>query len=95
MQTLTNEPLSRHTTLRVGGPARRFVIAESETEIIDTIRRCDDSSEQLFILGGGSNVVASDSGFDGTVLQIATKGMQQEIAACAGATVTVAAGFFC
>lgn len=92
MQTLANEPLSRHTTLRVGGPARRMVIAETEAEIIETIRWADDSGEQLFVLGGGSNVVASDSGFDGTVLKIASMGMQQDVAACAGASVTVAAG---
>lgn len=92
MQVLANEPLSRHTTLRVGGPARRFVIAESESEIISTIRHCDDSNEQLFILGGGSNVLANDSGFDGTVLKIASKGMEHDVAACAGATITVAAG---
>lgn len=92
MQTLSNEPLSQHTTLRVGGPAHRMVIAESEAEIIATIRAADDAGDQLFILGGGSNVVANDSGFDGTVLKIASKGMQQDVAACAGASVTVAAG---
>lgn len=92
MRTLHDESLANHTTLRVGGPARRFVIAESEQEIIDTIRACDDSGEQLLVLGGGSNVVIADSGFDGTVLHIATKGMQVETAACAGASVTVAAG---
>lgn len=92
MQILENESLARHTTLRVGGPAKRFVIAESEAEIIATIRECDDTSEQLFILGGGSNVVANDSGFDGTVLKIANKGMDHDVAACAGATITVGAG---
>lgn len=92
MRTLHDEPLSRHTTLRVGGPARRFVVAESESEIIETIRECDDAGEQLLILGGGSNIVVNDSGFDGTVLHIANKGMQHETAACAGATVTVGAG---
>lgn len=92
MRTLHNEPMSRHTTLRVGGPARRFVEAESEAEIIATIRDCDERGEALFVLGGGSNVVANDSGFDGTVLHIANKGFQQESAACAGATVTAGAG---
>ncbi len=92
MRTLHDELLSHHTTLRVGGPARRFVVAETEQDIIDVVRECDATGEQLFILGGGSNVVMADSGFDGTVLHIATKGMQVETAACAGATVTVAAG---
>ena len=92
MRVLHGEPLAAHTTLHVGGPARNFVVAESETEIIDTIRDCDARGEPLFVLGGGSNVVMSDAGFDGTVLHIASKGMQVETAACAGATVTVAAG---
>lgn len=92
MRELHDEPLSRHTTLRVGGPARRFVVAESEAEIIDTVRHCDETGEQLLVIGGGSNLVVNDSGFDGTVLQIASRGMQEEVAACAGATVTVAAG---
>ena len=92
MQELFNESMSQHTTLRVGGPARRLVIAESESVIVQTIRRCDERSEQLFVLGSGSNVVANDSGFDGTVLKIASKGMEFDVAACAGATVTVAAG---
>lgn len=92
MQVLYDEAMSRHTTLRVGGPARRLVVAESESEIITTIRECDDVGEQLFVLGGGSNVVVNDSGFDGTVLKIANRGMEQDVAACAGASVTVAAG---
>ena len=92
MEIRLNEPLAAHTTLRVGGPAQRFVVAQSDQEIIDTVRDCDARGEQLFVLGGGSNVVVSDSGFDGTVLHIASKGIHHETAACAGATVTVAAG---
>lgn len=92
MQELRDEPLSRHTTLRVGGPANHFVVAQSESEIIATIRHCDDSSEQLLILGHGSNVVVNDSGFAGTVLKLANKGINHEVAACAGASVTVGAG---
>lgn len=92
MQVLHDEPLSRHTTLRVGGPASRFVVAETEAEIIATIRECDDASEQLFVLGGGSNVVVNDSGFDGTVLKLANLGLEYDASACAGASVTVGAG---
>lgn len=92
MQVLFDEPLSLHTTLRVGGPARRFVIAETEAEVIATVRECDDAGEQLFILGGGSNVVANDSGFDGTVLRMANRGRAFDASACAGASVTVGAG---
>ncbi len=92
MRILEAESLARHTTLRVGGLANRFVIAESVPEIVATIRECDERGEQLLILGAGSNVVISDSGFDGTVLHIANKGVDYESHACAGATVTVPAG---
>ena len=92
MRELHDEPLARHTTLRVGGPARRFVQAESAAEIIDVVRDCDARGEQLLVLGGGSNVVIADSGFDGTVLHIASKGVEVDSTACAGATVTVQAG---
>ena len=92
MRELRDEPLARHTTLRVGGPARRFVIAESAADIVTVVRDCDARGEQLFILGGGSNVVMADSGFDGTVLHIASRGIEVETSACAGATVTVQAG---
>ncbi len=92
MPVLYNETLAAHTTLRVGGPARRFVVAVSEAEIVDTVRECDETGEQLLVLGAGSNVVISDSGFDGTVLHIANKGIDYESHACAGATATVSAG---
>jgi UDP-N-acetylmuramate dehydrogenase len=67
--------LADHTTLRLGGPARRLVIADSDAEIIDVVRAADAAGEPLLVLGGGSNLVVADEGFDGTVLQIATHGL--------------------
>ena len=87
-----NEPLSEHTTLRVGGPAKSFVVAESEQELIEIVRDADDCGTPVFVFGAGSNVVVNDLGWDGIAVKIATSGIQQETAACAGATVTVAAG---
>lgn len=87
-----HEPMSAHTTLRVGGPAERFVIAETESEIIDVVRECDEHGTPLLVFGAGSNIVVGDAGWNGVVLKIATTGMTEETAACAGATVTVAAG---
>ena len=92
MITRHDESMAGHTTLRVGGAAREFVVAETEQELIDVIRDADDHGTPLFVLGGGSNIVVGDQGFDGVVVKVGTTGLHHETAACAGATVTVAAG---
>jgi UDP-N-acetylmuramate dehydrogenase len=86
------ELLADHTTLRVGGPARQMRIVETEAELIDAVRDLDAAAESVLILGGGSNVLASDAGFAGTVIKVATRGIAEDIAACSGAVITVAAG---
>ncbi len=68
--------LSGFTTLGLGGPARRFVVAGTDEEIIAAVRDADQHGEPLLVLGGGSNLVISDNGFPGTVIQVATKGIQ-------------------
>jgi UDP-N-acetylmuramate dehydrogenase len=69
--------LSRFTTLGLGGPARRFVVAGTDEEIIVAVRAADQRGEPLLVLGGGSNLVISDDGFPGTVIQVATKGIHR------------------
>jgi UDP-N-acetylmuramate dehydrogenase len=69
--------LSRFTTLGLGGPARRFVVAGTDEEIIAAVRTADQRGEPLLVLGGGSNLVISDDGFPGTVIQVATKGIHR------------------
>jgi UDP-N-acetylmuramate dehydrogenase len=81
------------TTLRVGGPARRYLTASTTDAVIDAVRECDSSGEPLLVLGGGSNLLVGDDGFDGTVVHVQTGGMHLEAAtACGGASVRVAAG---
>jgi UDP-N-acetylmuramate dehydrogenase len=92
MEQTTDVALADHTTLRVGGAARRMIIAETETELIETVRELDAAGEPQLILGGGSNLLVGDSGFDGTVIKIATRGVDEDTAACSGAVITVAAG---
>ena len=96
------ELLADHTTLRVGGPARRFVTAHTTDELVHEVRTADAAGEPLLILGGGSNLLVGDEGFDGTVIQVATRGREitagsctidtPGAAMCGGAVVTVAAG---
>ena len=76
--------LSRFTTLGLGGPARRFVVAGTDEEIIAAVRAADQRGEPLLVLGGGSNLVISDDGFPGTVIQVATKGIHRTTDAGAG-----------
>ena len=75
MQEHSQVPLAGLTTLRLGGPARRLLVAETEDEVVEAVRAADTGSEPLLVLGGGSNLVVADEGFDGTVLQVATRGV--------------------
>ena len=93
------ELLAQHTTLRLGGPARAWVEARSEAELVDAVTAGDSAGEPLLLLAGGSNVVVADDGFDGTVVRIATRGIRADVdgddereATCGGVLVTVAAG---
>ena len=86
------EALANHTTFRLGGPARRFVEATIEKQLIDTVADCDSRGEPVLVLGGGSNVLIADEGFDGTVVKVATRGVRAEAADCSGAQLEVAAG---
>jgi UDP-N-acetylmuramate dehydrogenase len=68
--------LSAYTTLGLGGPARGFVPARTERDLVEAVRTADQRGEPLLVLGGGSNLVISDDGFDGTVVQVATRGVR-------------------
>jgi UDP-N-acetylmuramate dehydrogenase len=70
-------PLSELTTLRLGGPAARMLDATSEEELASLVLAADARDEPLLVLAGGSNVVVADEGFDGTVVRVATRGLQQ------------------
>jgi len=70
----TNVPLAALGTLGVGGAARWFVRAETADDVAAARRWCDEQNVPWFVLGGGSNVVVSDTGFNGLVLQIGMAG---------------------
>ncbi|TNY38848.1 UDP-N-acetylmuramate dehydrogenase [Thermomonospora catenispora] len=70
-----NVKLAAYTTLRLGGPARRFVEAATEDELIEAVRRADEEGQPVLVLGGGSNLVVSDEGFPGTVVHVASRGV--------------------
>ena len=85
--------LADFTTVRLGGPARAFTRAETEDELIDAVRSADAAGHPVLILGGGSNLVVADEGFDGTVIQVATRGVTRGASASANpGELTAAAG---
>lgn len=101
MRELPDVPLSAMTTLRVGGPAKRVVEVDTVPDLVEVVRTADEAGEPVLVVGGGSNLVVADSGFDGTVVRVANRGVQVDdsaacesdaIAACGGILLTVAAG---
>ncbi|MBQ2691602.1 MAG: UDP-N-acetylmuramate dehydrogenase [Clostridia bacterium] len=68
-----NEPLSRHTSFRIGGPAKFFAEPSSRDEIVFLLRELRRSSLPYFIMGNGSNLLARDEGFDGLVIMLGEK----------------------
>jgi UDP-N-acetylmuramate dehydrogenase len=77
IESRDDEPLSRHTTLRVGGPASRFIEATTTDELVDAVREARADDSDWLVLGGGSNVVIGDEGLDGTVVLVATRGIER------------------
>ncbi|GAA2451004.1 UDP-N-acetylmuramate dehydrogenase [Streptomyces macrosporus] len=78
MQELHDAPLAPLTTFRLGGPARRLITATTDEEVTEAVRAADADGTPLLVIGGGSNLVIADEGFDGTALRIATTGFRLE-----------------
>ncbi len=63
-----NEPMARHTTFKIGGPADLFYEAYTTNELINAVELCEELKVPVFILGGGSNILVSDGGIRGLVI---------------------------
>ncbi|MCN9241381.1 UDP-N-acetylmuramate dehydrogenase [Streptomyces sp. RY43-2] len=87
MLELHDAPLAPLTTFRLGGPATRLITATTDAEVITAVQEADDSGVPLLLIGGGSNLIIGDKGFDGTALRIATTGFALD-----GTRLEVAAG---
>jgi UDP-N-acetylmuramate dehydrogenase len=75
------------TTLGVGGPIDRLVEVTDAVELVSAVREADEAGRPLLLLGGGSNVVAPDTGWPGDVVLVGSRGIDRD-----GATLTVQAG---
>lgn len=78
MEILEQVPLAPLTTIGIGGPARFFVRANSVDELREALAWARERKLRVFILGGGSNLLISDRGFDGLVIQLAMRGITVE-----------------
>ena len=72
-QVLREEPMKNHTTFRIGGPAEYFCIPETSEQLAATLAACQEAGEDYYILGNGSNVLVSDEGYRGVVIQLFQK----------------------
>lgn len=66
----TQEPMKMHTTFRVGGPADYFVMPETPEEVQQVIGLCREEKMPYYVIGNGSNLLVSDEGYRGVILQI-------------------------
>jgi UDP-N-acetylmuramate dehydrogenase len=85
-------PLAPYTTLGIGGPARFFCEVESEAQVAEAVGFARDLSLPLFILGGGSNLLVSDGGFEGLVLRVALSTTTRESREAESVLLEVGAG---
>lgn len=73
---MTQPTFAELTTLRLGGPIRRLVTATTQRDLVDLLHDAWRAGGEWMVLGGGSNLFVGDEGFDGTVVRIATKGVE-------------------
>ncbi len=89
----TDLSLSDITTLRIGGPISTYVETHSEDELVQVVEYADANSIDILVVGGGSNIVAADEGFDGIVVRDMRSGVNiDQVDSCGGGSVTVPAG---
>jgi len=87
-----DEPLKPFTTFKVGGPARAFATAATREDFLDALRFARRERQDVFLLGGGSNILVSDSGFPGLVIHPVARGIAIETAESGRAVLRAEAG---
>lgn len=73
-----HEPLARHTTYRIGGPASAMVLPSCGDDVVEVLRHCSETGSRWLALGLGSNVLIDDDGFEGIVIKLG-KGMDEVV----------------
>jgi len=67
---IENQSLAQYTTFKIGGPAKYFFIAQNSDDVIKAAQAAQETNIPFFILGGGSNLLVSDEGFDGLMIRM-------------------------
>lgn len=88
-QVKTKEPMRLHTTFRTGGPADYFVMPRNEETLAASIAFCKNNQIPYYVIGNGSNLLVSDKGFQGVIVQLA---QNQNAVAVNGCTIRAQAG---
>lgn len=84
---LVGTSIAELTTMRLGGPAREYQVAGDTEALVEMVRQADSDSVPVLVMGGGSNLIVGDGGFDGLVVRVASTGLRID-----GELVTVDAG---
>lgn len=71
-----NEPMSKHTSFKTGGPAEIYIIGKTLEQIQEVLKYSNQNNIQLYIIGNGSNLLVSDEGIKGIVLKIAVDNIE-------------------
>lgn len=66
---LSNEPMAKHTTLKIGGPVRKLLIPENEEELLAAVQQCHREGNSFRIVGNGSNILVNDNGLDEVIIK--------------------------
>ena len=70
VEILVAEPMKNHTTFRIGGPADALALPKTPEEVAEVVRFCHEHAQPYYVLGNGSNLLVSDEGYRGIVLQL-------------------------
>lgn len=92
MDVHTQIPLKNYTTMKLGGPARFMTDAHTADEMAALYRHASEQQLPVFILGGGSNIIARDEGFDGIVIRNRIKGFEVIEDTTSDTTIMIGAG---
>lgn len=79
MEIRENILLAPYTTFRIGGPARWFLSASNDVELAEAITFARSQGVELFVLGGGSNLLVADKGFSGVVVHVVSRGIREHV----------------
>lgn len=77
-ETKDNEPMAGHTSFRIGGPARLYTVAPSSDALIQAVQTAQEIGIPFYVYGGGSNLLVSDDGYQGVLIQAANRSLTIE-----------------